>query len=54
MWREGATLSFPSSTAMAAGTYFGPNFQAQAVPEPSVMVALGMASLAVLRRRRKA
>lgn len=33
--------------------YFGPNFQAEPVPEPATLAGLGIASLALARRRRR-
>lgn len=48
----GNALAFPTSFNTTSKEYFGPNFKAQAVPEPATIGLLGV-GVAFLARRRK-
>ncbi len=50
----GGTLTDPTNTSGDMGSYFGPNFEYTATPEPSSVVLLGSVAFAVGLRLRKA
>jgi hypothetical protein len=50
----GGSLTDPTNTTGDTASYFGPNFQYTATPEPSSMVLLGTVALGVGLRLRKA
>jgi hypothetical protein len=50
-YSSGSTLVNPTTPSNSGLAYFGPNFQASAVPEPGTFVAIGLGVAAFARRR---